>query len=66
MINACIPLSQRYSPIAQPKYGARNCRGARSEAVVATIMQYSKAPTSKRILTNYLFLLFTLVDSCFL
>lgn len=30
MVNACVPLSKKYSRIAQPEYGARNCRGAGS------------------------------------
>ena len=32
-MTACMPLSRKKSPIAQPENGARNCIGAGSEAV---------------------------------
>jgi len=51
MINACYPLSRKYSPMAQPEYGAKNYSGAASEAVAATTIVYSKAPLSLRVLT---------------
>ena len=38
--------------MAHPAYGAKNCRGAGSEAVAATRMEYSKAFASERIWTN--------------
>ena len=39
--------------MAQPEKGARYCIGAGSEAVAATTMEYSMAPLSSRILTNW-------------
>lgn len=51
MINACLPRSRKYSPIAQPEYGARNCNGAASLAVAATIMVYGNAPCSSKSFT---------------
>ena len=39
-----MPLSRKYSPIAQPANGARNCSGAGSDAVAATTIVYSIAP----------------------
>jgi hypothetical protein len=39
----CIPLFQKYFPIAQLEYGAKNYRKVGFEAMVATIMQYFKA-----------------------
>ena len=39
MITACMPLSRKYSPMAQPENGARNCIGAGSDAVAATTME---------------------------
>jgi hypothetical protein len=53
MMTACMPLSRKYSPIVQPENGARNCMGAGSEAVAATMMEYSSAPFSSRALTNW-------------
>ena len=47
MMRACFPLSLKYSPMAQPAYGARYCRGAASEAVALTIVVYFMA--SERI-----------------
>ena len=38
-------------PIAQPEYGAKNCRGAASEAVAATTMVYFMASESVNRLT---------------
>ena len=38
MMSACMPLSRKYSPTAQPEYGARNCSGAASDAVAATMV----------------------------
>ena len=52
MITACMPLSRKNSPIAQPENGARNCIGAGSEAVAATTIEYSSAPFSSSTLTN--------------
>ena len=40
MISACMPLSLKYSPMAQPEYGDRYCRGAASEAVALTTILY--------------------------
>ena len=48
-VGGCTALSRKYSPMAHPEYGARNCRGAGSEAVAATRMEYSKAFASERI-----------------
>ena len=39
-MRACLPLSLKYSPIAQPEYGARYCSGAASEAEAATTTVY--------------------------
>ena len=39
--------------MAQPVKGARYCIGAGSEAVAATTMEYSSAPFSSSILTNW-------------
>ena len=47
MMRACLPLSRKNSPIAQPEYGARYCRGAASEAVALTTMVYIMAPAEK-------------------
>ena len=47
-----MPLSRKYSPMVQPENGARNCIGAGSEAVAATMIEYSSAPFSSSILTN--------------
>jgi len=38
MIKACLLLSLKYSPITHPVYGAKNCKGAGSDAVAATII----------------------------
>ncbi len=46
-----MPLSRKNSPMAQPANGARNCSGAGSEAVAATMMVYSSAPLSSSDLT---------------
>lgn len=43
MMRQCLPLSLKYSPIAQPAYGAKNYKGAASEAVAATMMEYLSA-----------------------
>mmetsp|Transcript_105040 Transcript_105040/g.302248 ORF Transcript_105040/g.302248 Transcript_105040/m.302248 type:complete len:225 (+) Transcript_105040:552-1226(+) len=48
-MTACLPLSRKYSAIAQPVYGARNCKGAASEAVAATIVVYFKQSFLRRI-----------------
>ena len=53
MITACMPLSRKYSPMVQPANGARNCIGAGSEAVAATMIEYSSAPFSSSTLTNW-------------
>ena len=42
-MRACFPLSLKYSPMAQPEYGARYWRGAASEAVALTIIVYFMA-----------------------
>ena len=47
-----MPLSRKYSPMAQPAKGARNCIGAGSEAVAATMIEYSSAPRSSSTFTN--------------
>ncbi len=52
MIRPCMPLSRKYSPMAQPVNGARNCIGAGSDAVAATTMEYSIAPFSSSVLTT--------------
>ena len=52
MITACMPLSRKYSPMVQPANGARNCIGAGSEAVAATMIEYSSAPCSSSTFTN--------------
>ena len=52
MMTACMPLSRKNSPIAQPENGARNCIGAASEAVAATMIEYSSAPFSSSTFTN--------------
>ena len=33
----------------QPVYGARNCKGAESDAVAATIVVYLRAPASSKV-----------------
>ena len=43
MMRACIPLSLKYSPIAQAEYGARYCSGAASDAVALTTIEYFMA-----------------------
>ena len=43
MIRACFPVSLKYSPIAHPEYGAKNCRGAAYDAVAATTIVYLSA-----------------------
>jgi hypothetical protein len=48
-----MPLSRKYSPIAQPEYGARNYKGAASEAVAAITMVYLRASRSLRSLTMF-------------
>ena len=53
MMTACMPLSRKNSPMAQPEKGARNCIGAGSEAVAATMIEYSSAPFSSSVLTNW-------------
>ena len=45
-----MPLSRKYSPIVHPVYGAKNCRGAESDAVAATIVVYFNAPASSKVL----------------
>ena len=40
MMRACFALSLKYSPIAQPAYGAKYCKGAASEAVALTMIVY--------------------------
>lgn len=50
MIKACFPLSLKNSPIVHPLYGAKNYKGAASDAVEATIIEYLKASKSLRIL----------------
>ena len=35
-----MPLSLKYSPMAQPEYGARYCSGAASDAVALTMIVY--------------------------
>mmetsp|Transcript_37348 Transcript_37348/g.92350 ORF Transcript_37348/g.92350 Transcript_37348/m.92350 type:complete len:248 (+) Transcript_37348:1150-1893(+) len=52
MISACMPLSRKYSAMAHPEYGAKNCSGAGSEAVAATITVYSSAPFSASSFTS--------------
>ena len=52
-MTACMPLSRKNSPIAQPENGARNCIGAGSEAVAATMIEYSSALCSSRTLANW-------------
>src|SRR6266852_3437690 len=52
MMTACMPLSRKYSPMVHPANGARNCMGAGSEAVAATMMEYSSAPCSSSTFTN--------------
>jgi hypothetical protein len=47
MFQLCIPLLRKYSPLAHLEYGARNCRGAGSEAVAAARMEYPKALASE-------------------
>ena len=44
-----MPLSLKYSPIVHPVYGAKNCSGAESEAVAATIVVYFRAPASSKV-----------------
>lgn len=43
MIKACLPESLKYSPIAQPEYGAKNYKGAASDAVPAIMIVYLSA-----------------------
>ena len=43
-----MPLSLKYSPMAQPEYGARYCRGAASEAVALTMTVYFMASMEKK------------------
>ena len=47
-MRACMPLSLKYSPMAQPEYGARYCRGAASEAVALTMTVYFMASMEKK------------------
>ncbi len=35
--------------MVHPVYGAKNCRGAESDAVAATIVVYFKAPDSSKV-----------------
>jgi len=46
-------LSLKYSPIAQPEYGAKNYSGAASEAVAATTIVYFNAPFFSKSLTIF-------------
>ena len=46
MHSACRPLNMKYSPIAQPAYGAIHLIGAASEAAAVTMIVYSIAPSS--------------------
>lgn len=54
-----MPLSLKYlninmtSPMVQAEYGARNYRGAASEAVAATMIVYFMASCSFRFLTMF-------------
>ena len=48
IMSACFPLSLKYSPIAQPEYGAKYWRGAASEAVALTIIVYFMASRVRR------------------
>lgn len=52
-MRACFPLSLKYSPIAQPEYGAKYYRGAASDAVAATTIVYFIAPASLKVLTKF-------------
>lgn len=51
MMSACLPLSRKNSPIAQPEQGAKYCRGAASDAVADTMMVYFMDPESVNRLT---------------
>lgn len=53
MINACFPLSLKYSPTVHPEYGAKNYKGAASEAVAATTIVYFMQSCSVNTLTIF-------------
>ena len=42
----------KYSPIAQPAYGAMYCKAAVSEADATTTIVFDKAPSSSSFLTT--------------
>ena len=44
MIRASLPCFMKYSPMAQPVYGARYCIGAESDAFAVTTTVWSIAP----------------------
>jgi hypothetical protein len=48
-----MPLSLKYSPMAHPEYGAKNCRGAASEAVAATTIVKCMAFMLVRVFTMF-------------
>ena len=54
MIRACLPESLKYYPIAQPEYGAKNWRGAASDAVAATMIEYWRASWFFKTVTMFL------------
>lgn len=51
-ISASSPRSRKYSPIAQPAYGARYCSAADSDAVATTTMVLASAPCSSSLRTT--------------
>ena len=53
MISASWPLSRKYSPIAQPEYGAMYCIAADSDAVAATMIVCASAPFSSSLRTTF-------------
>ena len=59
MISASSPRSRKYSPIAQPEYGAMYCIAAESAAAAATMIVWSSAPFSSSLRTTLA------IDDCF-
>ena len=52
MQSACLPLYMKYSPIAQPAYGAMYCSGAGSDAEAETTIVCSIAPCCSSVWTT--------------
>ena len=46
-------MSLKYSPIAQPEYGARYCNGAASDAVALTMIVYFIASKINEVMSTF-------------